>query len=113
MQWGNSLRVGAVLTLQDVTVFNPTPFAHFLNILGGTISGAVKTYIERICNAEITFSYLFLGKIISLLSIPTRPFQFIEIISPETKAPNLSDAEKLFLKSMPVMASTSSDISIL
>ena len=36
-KWGPDIKVGAVLCLKTVTVFNPTPFAHFLNVTAETV----------------------------------------------------------------------------
>ena len=36
-KWGPNITVGSVLCLKTITVFNPTPFAHFLNVTDETV----------------------------------------------------------------------------
>ncbi len=36
-KWGSSIKIGAVMCLKMVTVFNPTPYAHFLNVTAETV----------------------------------------------------------------------------
>jgi len=36
-KWGSEIKIGSVLHLESVSVFNPTPFAHYLNVTGETV----------------------------------------------------------------------------
>ena len=42
-KWGADIRIGSVLCLKTVTVFNPTPFAHYLNVTSETIVDVIPS----------------------------------------------------------------------